>query len=164
MSFEAFVKKARILHLPHFFFNKKPSLKSKLGIRLGFSFLFRNMEFNQKANCWKSTRMEKNITTRSHPHFVYKLYTNLAHLSQLSLVQTRVNWLKITGQSLHFKKSSFFYALKLPVHLRNGKKCDPSINLPFREKRFSKGDRNAFFAWPLAIACMALVSRNENLL
>jgi hypothetical protein len=104
--------------------------------------------------------MEKN----SHPDFVYKLYTNLAHLSEISLVPTKVNWLKITGQSTDFKKSSFLYALKLPVHLRTGKKCDPSINLPFHEKRFSKGDRKAFFAWPLAIPCMALVSRSENLL
>jgi hypothetical protein len=87
--------------------------------------------------------MEKN----SHPHFVYKIYTNLAHLSELSLVQSRVNWFKITGQSLHFKKSAFSYALKLYWYdyTSNGEKCDPLLNLPFREKILSKDDRKAFF-------------------
>ncbi len=83
--------------------------------------------------------------THRHPPFIYKLYKNLTNLSKLSLVQTRVNWFNITGQSLDYKKSSFSYSLKLPVHLKNGEKYDPPLNLPFREKILSKDDRKAFF-------------------
>ncbi len=77
---------------------------------------------------------------------LFTIFTQIWHVRTFYGSQTRVNWLKITGQSLDFKHSALNTCFKTTDILAEWEEVrDPPLNLPFREKILSKDDRKHSF-------------------